>query len=88
MISFKCDVCGKELGRWYRVTVSPYALCSFQNVSHMIKNECMKDICEDCFEKVKRKWGELINERPTEHSKSESHRTIQQKASACGQSEP
>lgn len=60
MKSFKCDVCGKELGRWYRITVSPYALCSCQNVSHMIKNECMKDICEDCFEKVKEKFEGMI----------------------------
>ena len=60
MKSFKCDVCGKELGRWYRITVTPYALHSEQNVSHMVKNECLKDICEDCFPKVKEKFEGMI----------------------------
>lgn len=31
--------------------------------------------------------GGARNEQPTEHSESESHRTEEQKASACGQSE-
>ena len=67
---FKCDICGKEIGRWYRINVTPYAMYDEMNVSQMIKNECVKDVCEECIEKVKGKWGELISEQPAEHSQS------------------
>lgn len=77
MKCFRCDICGKEIGRWYRINVIPYAMYDEMNVSHMVNNEFTKDVCEECIEKVKRKWGELINEQPTEHSQSESHRANQ-----------
>lgn len=60
-------------------------------------------LCDDCYEiycgavKKLKTYSEFLynlmevnneNEQPAEHSQSESHRAEEQKASACGQSEP
>ena len=67
----KCDFCGKEMGRWYRITISPLAMYDQMNVSHMIIYSGSKDVCEECMEKLKAKWGEMSSEQ---HSESEIYR--------------
>lgn len=53
MNAFKCDICEKEMGRWYRVNINPMAMYDEMNVSHMVRHKSIKDICEKCFEKLK-----------------------------------
>lgn len=49
-------------------------------------DELSKEQSKECEEVIKRRV--ITSEQPTEHSQSESHREEEQKASACGQSEP
>lgn len=63
MKMFRCDICGKEIGRWYRVSIIPYAMYDEINVSDMVKREYSKDICKDCIEMVETKVKQATNWR-------------------------
>lgn len=45
-----CDVCGKEINRWYKVTINCGGSNPNINVASLLKNTGTHDLCKDCFE--------------------------------------
>lgn len=55
MVIHQCDICGKEIGVWIRVSVEPNAAFVLSNVGHLIKYSGEYEICEECFENLLKK---------------------------------
>lgn len=47
-----CDICGKEISRWFILTVRIGAKHDWQNVSDMIYPANELQICKECFDKT------------------------------------
>lgn len=45
-----CDTCGKEINRWYKVTVTCGGSNPNINIAPLLKNTGNFDICQDCLE--------------------------------------
>ena len=44
-----CDICGKEINRWYKVTVIPEGMNPNINIAPLLKNSGSCDVCQNCF---------------------------------------
>ena len=55
MIVHKCDICGKEIGVWFSITVNIGASRPETNVADLVGYQGTIELCKDCFPK---KWTE------------------------------
>lgn len=53
MIVYKCDFCGKELGVWLTVHVSPGAAHGHMNVAGLMAYQHTDHVCVDCYCEVR-----------------------------------
>lgn len=44
-----CDICGKQINRWYKVVVTCEGINPNINIAPLLKNRGSFDVCQDCF---------------------------------------
>ena len=49
MIIHKCDKCGKEMTRWFIVSIDIGAANDWINVADIIKHRGKSELCQDCY---------------------------------------
>ena len=53
MVTTACDICRKNCGRWYEITVQPATACDWQNIADMIPIGSLgyrHQVCKPCYD--------------------------------------
>lgn len=51
MIKYICDNCKREMGKGLVVTINPFALNDYTNVSDLLKYTGTMHFCQECIER-------------------------------------
>ena len=49
MTIHKCDICGKEMGVWFKAVLTVEASRPEANVADIIHLQGMTEVCKDCY---------------------------------------
>lgn len=49
-----CDICGKEINRWYKVHIECEGSNPNINIQPLLKRRGTLDICQDCLESAQK----------------------------------
>lgn len=52
MIVHKCDICKKEMDRWFIVSVEIGVIADYLTFSDLMQRRGRKEYCESCFERI------------------------------------